>query len=263
MSRFVHPQQTALNLCLPDYATFDNFYIGQNDEQNVGENGEDATVVGDHSAGNRHLVHILHNVIGNPLARLIYLWGEKGCGRTHLLLACCAYYREQNLPVAYIPLRDLRQQAHGDGESPQQILENLEQMSLLCFDDVDGIAGDVQWEEALFHCFNRLQDHQNSIIVAANATPYALSLKLADLQSRLASGVISEVKALSDEQKVAALQFRAEKLGLNLAPATATFLLNHCARDSASLFALLKKLDHASLRAQRGLTIPFIKQALK
>lgn len=229
-----HPQQMTLNLCLPDHATFTNFYTGKN--QNV--------------------VTILHSIATNPLTKFTYLWGEHGCGRTHLLLACCAYYHEQNVATTYIPLKELK------GSSPK-ILENLENMALLCFDDLDVVAGLPHWEEAIFHCFNRLQQQQCNIIVTASATPHAIPFCLQDLKSRMTSGMIYEIKALNDDEKIAALQFRARQLGLTLSHQTASFMINHCARDTTSLFKLLRQLDKKALQTQRRLTVPFIKTLLQ
>lgn len=232
MNQSTSLKQLVLDLCLPDDATFDNFYAGPNQE----------------------LVKILQN-LDNPMTQFVYLWGEVGCGRTHLLLASAAFYRRSNVVTTCLPLKDLK------GFSPK-ILENLEQLSLLCLDDLDAIVGYKQWEEEILHCFNRLQQQQKTIIISANATPNALPFVLPDLKSRMASGIIQKVNPLDDKHKVAALQWRAQTLGLNLPKAAASFLLSRCSRDTTSLFSLLKKLDRAALEAQRILTIPFIKQVI-
>lgn len=239
-AQIARAKQAVLNVCLPDHATFANFYVGDN--QDTIELLRDGAM------------HTLPSQL-HVLTKFIYMWGERGCGRTHLLLACCDYYREKGLTAAYAPFKDLK------GSSPR-ILENFENMSLLCFDDLDVVIGYPQWEEAIFHCFNRLQQQQRNIIVTTNATPYALPFGLRDLQSRMTSGIIREIKTLTDEQKIAALQFRANQLGLTFAHRAAAFLVNRSARDTTTLFTLLRRLDQISLQEQRRLTVPFIKSAL-
>jgi DnaA family protein len=82
------------------------------------------------------------------------------------------------------------------------------------------------------------------------------------LQSRLARLATFQVRTLSDEERIEALQLRAEHRGLDLPDDTARFLLSRSRRDMASLYELLDKLDEEALRAQRRLTIPFVKEVL-
>jgi DnaA family protein len=86
---------------------------------------------------------------------------------------------------------------------------------------------------------------------------------LPDLQSRLARLPVFQVQALGDDERVAALQLRAQHRGLDLPDDTARYLLKRSRRDMASLYALLDKLDLEALRAQRRLTIPFVKGVLE
>lgn len=226
--------QLALNLCLPDTATWENFYVGDNAE----------------------LVLQLQQLDQNPsAAQLTYLWGAAGSGRSHLLAACCWQFHEQNLKAAYLPLTELK-------SSSPKVLENLEHLELLCLDDLDAVIGKRHWEEAIMHCFNQLQHQQHRLIVSANATPHALAFALPDLQSRMASGMICKVNELNDQQKIEALQLRAKTLGLALTTKTAQFLLRHCKRDTHTLFSTLRQLDRAALQAKSKLTTAFIKRVL-
>lgn len=228
-------KQLALNLCLPDTATWENFYAGDNLE----------------------LLSKLKQLDQSPsAAQIVYLWGPTGSGRSHLLAACCWQFHEKNLKAAYLPLNEM-------SSSSPKVLENLEHLELLCLDDLDAVVGKRHWEEAIMHCFNQLQHHQHRLIISANATPNALAFALPDLQSRMTSGMICQVNELNNQQKVDALQLRAQTLGLALTNKAALFLLNHCSRDTHSLFTTLRQLDRAALQAKSKLTIPFIKKVLE
>jgi DnaA family protein len=85
---------------------------------------------------------------------------------------------------------------------------------------------------------------------------------LPDLASRLASGAAFRLRELDDAGKIAALQQRALRRGFEMPDAVAGYLLGRYARDTHSLFALLERLDHASLEAKRRLTIPFVRELL-
>lgn len=190
---------------------------------------------------------------GEPL---IYLWGETGLGKSHLLNACCQAAHAAGQRSAYLPLNEL----HRYGP---YILDDLERLDLLCLDDVQAIAGDGIWETALFYAFNRLRDAGKRLVIAADNAPAQLPIALPDLHSRLAWGLVLRLQPLADEDKLAALTQRARHLGMTLSPAVGQYLLAHCTRDLPALWQLLDELDRATLAAQRKLTIPFLKTYLQ
>lgn len=222
-------RQLALNIELSVHHTLENFYPGAN------------RMIIDYLKKNYELQ--------------TYLWGEQGVGKTHLLQACCHAFIQQGLRVAYIPLQDYKK------FSPE-ILNGLEKLDLVCLDDIQAVLAKTEWEEALFHCYNKLRENSAKLITAANAAPKQLTIQLQDLQSRLEAGVIFQIKPLTDEEKLIVLQMAAKAKGLELSDEVAKFLLLHCERGMAQLFAILMQLDKASLTEQRKLTIPFVKTIL-
>lgn len=184
----------------------------------------------------------------------IYLWGSHACGKTHLLQALCQAVAEQGQAVAYLPLAE-------EGMVPQ-MLEGMETMSLLAIDDLDQIAGNAEWETALFHLYNRMRDAGGRLLVTARLAPAALSVQLGDLASRLSYGLTLQLHELGDEDKLKLLQLRAGNRGFDLPDEVGNYLLKRCERDMVSLIRLLEKLDSATMEAQRKLTIPFVKSLL-
>ena len=217
-------QQLPLAVRLNDSATFDNYF----------------------AAGNDNAVHALQ---ANREA-FIYLWGVSGTGKTHLLQAACHAVGNS----VYIPLGE-------EGIVPE-MLEGMETLPLMCLDNVDAVAGDVAWETALFHLYNRLRDLNHQLIVAASMSPTALPIQLADLKSRFSWGVSYQLTELSDTDKVLAMQARAHHRGMHLPTEVAEYLLKRYPRDMVSLFELIERLDEGSLVAKRKLTIPFVRELL-
>jgi DnaA family protein len=144
-----------------------------------------------------------------------------------------------------------------------QMLEGMEQMALLALDDVERLAGNREWEQALFHLYNRMRDAGHRMIVAGNAAPAALGITLPDLLSRLGWGPVYQLQTLNDSEKAAALRMRARQRGMDLSGEVADYLLHHASRDMHDLFALLERLDEGSLAAQRKLTIPFVRTFIR
>ncbi|MFT6430691.1 MAG: DnaA family protein [Halopseudomonas sp.] len=118
------------------------------------------------------------------------------------------------------------------------------------------------WEEALFHVYNRLREQGGRLLMAASASPRNMGFSLPDLISRLGWGLVFQLQPLDDQNKQEALKLRAERRGLQLPDEVARFMLSRGARGMGELFAVLEKLDHASLQAQHRLTIPFVKRIM-
>ncbi len=182
----------------------------------------------------------------------VYLWGRPGAGKSHLLQAACQRLYESHRQAVYLPLSQLR-------EWSASMLEGLECLDLVCLDELDCLAGEREWEIALFHLYNRMKDGARPLLMAGTASPHVLPLRLADLKSRLSWGPVFHLQCLDDEAKLAAVQRRARARGFELPTEVAHFLLKRYPRDMAALCRLLDTLDRASLVAQRKLTIPFVR----
>lgn len=219
--------------------------------------GVAATARFEHFEGgeNRQILQCLTTLEQASEPQVIYLWGAAGVGKTHLLQAACAYYGDRQHAVMYLPLAQLE---HID----VAVLDGVDRLWLVCIDDVQAVAGNQQWEHALFVAYNRMNEAGTHCIFGAPNNPRRLGLGLPDLQSRLAAGLTFHVQDLDDEGKIQVLQHRAQLAGFDLPNQAAVFLLSHLPRDLAGLCGFLQRLDQASLSAQRKLTIPFIKTVL-
>jgi DnaA family protein len=187
---------------------------------------------------------------GEPL---LLLHGAGDTGKSHLLQAACHLAGNAG---CYLPLADFRE------FPPADVLQGLEQMQLVCLDDIKAVLGDRDWELALFHFFNRARDRGCCLLVSASAAPRLLDVGLPDLHSRLSWGLVFQLPLPDDQRRQAILQFRAQRRGLQLPPEVSRFLVSRVPRGLAGLLALLDQLDAHSLVTQRSLTIPFVKQVL-
>ncbi len=225
--------QLPLNIQLPSVATFDSFVTGEN----------------------TLLPELLKQAAQQQGELQLYCWSETGLGKSHLLQAACRFAVGERRKAAYLPLAQLA------GHSPA-VLENLEFMHLICVDDVRIIAGNAQWEQALFSLINRCRAQSCRLVFAADRNIQDLGLQLADLVSRLAWGPVFQLRPLADEAKLRVLQQRAQARGMDLPDSAGQYLLTHYPRELKFLCEQLDMLDRASLVEQRKLTIPFIKSVL-
>lgn len=230
MSKPSTPQQLALRIGLRDGITFDNFL----------------------AEGNEALLHQLREG-SEPF---IYLWGQAGSGKSHLLHALCHAANEHGVTAVYLGLSEHR-------ALDVAMLDGLENYALVTMDDIDSVASEDQWEVALFHLYNRIRDSGARLVVSATNPPANAGFHLRDLVSRLGWGPVYQLHPLDDNGKAAALQLRARRRGMELPDDVVSYLLKHSTRDLPGLFALLDELDQATLTAKRRLTIPFVRELLR
>lgn len=222
-------QQLPLNLTLRDGSSFANFHPGPNQEA---------------------VTHVQAAAEGSA-AGPIFIWGESGMGKSHLLQAACRRAQEQGRDCAYLPL--------AVGELTPALFEEREEAALVCVDDIERIAGARDWEQGLFALYERLRDRGGVFVAAGNANPNHLGLIMPELVTRLGAGLVYQLHPLGDGDKVAALRLRARNRGLEMPEEVARYVLGRYPRDMEAIFVLLERLDRASLATQRRLTIPFIR----
>ncbi|AKM49007.1 DNA replication initiation factor [Edwardsiella sp. EA181011] len=228
------PTQLSLPLYLPDDETFASFYAGEN----------------------AALLAALRNALRQEHGSYIYFWSREGGGRSHLLHAACAELSQRGEAVGFVPL-DKR------AYFVPEVLDGMEQLALVCIDNIECIAGDEAWEMAIFNLYNRIQESgRTRLLITGDRPPRQLNLRLPDLASRLDWGQIYKLQPLGDEEKLQALQLRARLRGFELPEDVGRFLLKRLDREMRTLFMTLDQLDRASIAAQRKLTIPFVKETL-
>ena len=204
-------RQLVLGISPSAEPTFEGFVTGRNDE----------------------LVARLREIAaGNRSETVVYLWGERGSGRSHLLGATSR--------GATDPSR------------------------LTIADDVDTL--DEAGQIALFNRINEIRAAAHAggggtLLAAGPVPPGQLALR-DDLKSRLAWGLVYQVRTLTDTEKAQYLRDEAQRRGLRIGDEVVAYLLTHVRRDLPSLVAILSHLDEFSLSRQRPLTLPLVREAL-
>ncbi len=227
-----HPQLT-LSVSVRDDARIANFYAGPNEE----------------------LIQALQRQWTTSGDAYLFIWGEPGSGRSHLLQAACHYADGLGHRSVFLPLKELK-------DYGPDVLDSMEQYPLVVLDDLDSVLGDDAWELALFHLFNRVQDNDGHLIIAAQDSPQTIHLRLPDLKSRLQWGVIYHLQSLHPEERALALVLRARQRGIVLAEDVARFIVSRGPEAMEGLSDILDVLDAASLSQKRKLTIPFVKEEM-
>jgi DnaA family protein len=155
--------------------------------------------------------------------RIVYLWGDAGSGRSHLLAAAAAVAK------------------------------------VVAVDDVHLLDAAGQIEA--FDAFNRARAAGVAFLAAGDAPPAQLAVR-EDLRTRLGSGLVFQLRPLGDEAKAQALRDQAASRGMALPDEVADYLLRHLPRSLGLQLAVLDALDRYSLAHKRPLTVPLVREAL-
>lgn len=174
--------------------------------------------------------------------RGLYVWGEAGSGRSHLLQAAIGHARASGQTATYA------------------CAEVPEAAQVVAVDEVEKLDDAAQI--ALFALYNRQRESGGMLLVSGTQAPAFLNLR-DDLRTRLGWGLVYQVHALSDEEKAQALKQHALARGLELPNEVTTYLLRHGRRDLPALLATLDALDEHCLRLKRAASVPLLKEVMR
>ena len=226
-------EQLPLRVQLRDDATFENFY----------------------SSDTQEFASQIQLSASGRGEQSIFVSGPVGSGCSHLLQAACHEAEKKGLNSVYLPLDELV-------EYSPAIFESLEGLPLIALDNLQAIVGKPEWEEALFHLFNRVRDSGGNLLFSADQSPDQLDIKLPDLYSRLVWGLVYSIDEPSTEFKMLALQFRAKNRGIEMTDDVAKYVVKNVKGQMDQMFEALQQLDSASLSAKKKLTRPFVKTVM-
>jgi DnaA family protein len=208
---------------------------------------------------NETLISALSEFVTNkaqlPANSIFYMHGLSGSGKSHVLQALCQLATENQLSSLYLPIDAFRLYQ-------VEATLGMENLNLLCIDDVDLIKGDQIWQQAIFDLINRVLEQNNKIIFTSSLPPAECGFELADLVSRLQWGQTWCLKPLDDQQQIDMMIFRAKCKGIGLGEDVAQFIHHRLSRQPKVIMECLESLDKSSLEAKRKLTIPFVKDVM-
>lgn len=194
---------------------------------------------------NAELVYVLRHKHG----QFIYVWGEEGAGKSHLLQAWVAQALEAGKNAAYIDAASM------------PLTDAAFEAEYLAVDQVEKLGNEEQ--ALLFSIFNRFRNSgKGFLLLGSEYTPQQLVIR-EDLRTRMAYCLVYEVKPLTDQEKIDALASMAAARQVTVDSEIFEYLLKHWRRDMDSLMMMLDTLDNYAVTMGKRITLPLLRQLLK
>ena len=194
---------------------------------------------------NAELVYVLQHK-HDPF---IYVWGEEGAGKSHLLRAGVAQALDAGKKAVYIDA------------AATPLTEAAFEAEYLAIDQIEKLGNEEQ--ALLFAVFNRFRNSgKGFLLLSSEHTPQQLVIR-EDLRTRMAYCLVYEVKPLTDQEKIDALVSMAAARQVTIDPEIFEYLLNHWRRDMDSLMQMLDTLDNYAVTMGKRITLPLLRQLLK
>jgi DnaA family protein len=90
-----------------------------------------------------------------------YLFGLTGVGKSHLLHACSTYAAQLNKTSVCLSCAELLLLS-------VEVLDGLEQIDVICLDDIELIADNTVWQQAIFDLYNRVLEQNNCLLISGD-----------------------------------------------------------------------------------------------
>ena len=146
----------------------------------------------------------------NPL----FIYGDSGLGKTHLLHAI-GHYAERLYPgirVRYVSSEEFTNDFINSiaNNRAAAFQARYREIDILLIDDIQFLQRAVETQEAFFHTFNTLHDHNKQVVITSDVAPKHLTGFEDRMRSRFEWGLITDVQAPDLETRIAILRKKAQ-----------------------------------------------------
>ena len=201
-------------------------------------------------------------MIYNPL----FLYGNVGLGKTHLLHAVCHDTRKQKQDVS-IKFLSCEEFVNGfisaiEKGNLQEFQNQYRTVDVLIIDDVQFLREREQSQEEFFHTFNALYNNRRQIVLTADSAPQDLAALEERLISRFKWGLVARLDAPSYETRIAIVKKKANLRGLELPDGVAEMIAEHVKTNIRELEGALTIIYATAQTAGSPITVELARQAL-
>ena len=228
-----NPRQLALQIQINERASLDNFFISKN---------------------NNKAIQILKDLLkrSNNGAQ-IFIDDLGSNGKSYLLQAICNDFSNSNNSTIYIPMQKAI-------NLEPSILEGINDLNLICLDDIDLISNQRDWELALFNLINECYEKDCFLLLSGSIDKLEV---IPDLISRIKKMEILRLKAIDDDELLRATQSISKNLNIEISDKNMNYLINNSRRDIKTVFRTLSQLEKEYLERKKSIGLNPIKEVIQ
>lgn len=199
----------------------------------------------------------------NPL----FIYGDSGLGKTHLLHAIGHYAMSMypGIRVRYVSSEEFTNDfinsiANNRGSLFQQRYRNVD---ILLIDDIQFLQGKAETQEAFFHTFNNLHDHNKQVVITSDVPPKHLTGFEDRMRSRFEWGLITDVQAPDLETRIAILRKKAQSERLQVPDDILEYMASKVSSNIRELEGTLIRVTAFASLNRTPVDMPLVQTVLK
>ena len=202
-------------------------------------------------------------IVYNPL----FIYGNSGLGKTHLLLSIGQKIHETNsaAKIAYVKGDDfINQMVQSIKDATQEEFRNkYRYVDLLLVDDIQFIAGKIGVQEEFFHTFNNLYESGKQIVITSDRPPMEM-VKLEDrLRTRFEGGLMADIQPPDIETRMAIIRNKAAQLGMFLPDDVVEYIADTIKSNIRQIEGVVKRLTAYNSLLNDEVNVSSAKRAIK
>ncbi len=199
----------------------------------------------------------------NPL----FIYGNSGLGKTHLLNAICAEIKKNDpdSKIIYIRCEDFTNELVEciQNKEMSQFHDKYRNADILLVDDIQFIGGRTSTQEEFFHTFNTLVQNNKQIVLTSDRPPKEISHLEDRIKTRFEWGLIADIQAPDLETRMAIIKRKASYYGLELSDDVVQFIAEKIKSNIRQLEGAVKKINaYYTINGQKP-TIMTAQRAIK
>ena len=212
-----------------DGYTFDNFIVG---------------------ASNKFAHGAALGVVKNPGSRAynpLFIYGDSGLGKTHLLLAIGSAIHENNpaAKIMFVKGEDfLNEMVHSLKEgTAEDFRQKYRQVDLFLMDDIQFIAGKESTQEEFFHTFESIYSAGHQIVMTSDRPPRDMATLDDRLRTRFEGGLMADIQTPDKELRIAIIKDKAGHMGMSLPDEAVNHIADKLTSNIRQIEGVVKKLS--------------------